>query len=148
MRVLHGKRGPDALNTEPETQPQSPGAPLDEADALQRAEDLAELILNTLDDDKAQDVVAIDLAGKSTVTDFMIVASGRSQRHVSAIADHLQRALKDAGHGRVRVEGLPACDWVLIDAGDVVAHIFRPEVREFYNLEKLWIAAGPAQPAN
>jgi ribosome-associated protein len=68
----------------------------------------------------------------------MIVASGRSQRHVGAMADHLLRALKDAGLGKARVEGLPACDWVLIDAGDVIIHLFRPEVRAFYNLEKIW----------
>jgi len=106
------------------------------------------LILNKLDDDKAQDVVAIDLTGKSSVTDFMIVASGRSQRHVNALADHVTRSLKESGYGNARVEGMPACDWVLIDAGDVIVHIFRPEVREFYNLEKLWNVTSPADAAN
>ena len=101
-------------------------------------EDLESLILDTLDDDKAEDVVAIDLRGKSSVTDIMIIASGRSARHVSALADHVIRALKEAGRGRARVEGLQTCDWVLIDAGDVVIHLFRPEVRAFYNLEKMW----------
>jgi ribosome-associated protein len=96
------------------------------------------LILARLDDDKAQDVVYIDLKDKSSVADAMIVASGRSHRHVGAMADHLLRALKDAGHGRARVEGLPHCDWVLIDAGDVIVHLFRPEVRGFYNIEKIW----------
>lgn len=142
-------RGFDALNTEAERRSADAGKTPDQAAALKGAEDLAELILNTLDDDKAQDVVAIDLTGKSSVTDYMVVASGRSQRHVSALADHLQRALKESGHGgRVRVEGMPACDWVLIDAGDVVTHIFRPEVREFYNLEKLWNVTSPSSPAN
>lgn len=100
--------------------------------------DLDGLILARLEDDKAQDVVVIDLKGKSSVADTMIVASGRSHRHVGAIADHLLRALKEAGHGRARVEGLPHCDWVLIDAGDVIVHLFRPEVRSFYNIEKIW----------
>jgi ribosome-associated protein len=96
------------------------------------------LILSRLDDDKAQEIVLIDLKGKSPMADSMIVASGRSHRHVGALADHVLRALKDAGHGRARVEGLPHCDWVLIDAGDVVVHLFRPEVRSFYNIEKIW----------
>jgi ribosome-associated protein len=99
---------------------------------------LEELILTRLDEDKAEDVVFIDLKDKSSVADAMIVASGRSQRHVGALADHLLRALKEQGHGRCRVEGLPHCDWVLIDAGDVIIHIFRPEVRSFYNIEKIW----------
>ena len=97
-----------------------------------------DLILSRLDDDKAQDVVFIDLKGKSPVADGLIVASGRSQRHVGAMADHLLRALKDAGHGKCRVEGMPSADWVLIDAGDVIVHLFRPEVRSFYNLERMW----------
>jgi len=100
--------------------------------------ELESLVLNRLDDDKAQDVVSIDLKDKSSVADRMIVASGRSHRHVGAMADHLLRALKDAGMGRARVEGLPHCDWVLIDAGDVIVHLFRPEVRAFYNIEKIW----------
>lgn len=82
----------------------------------------------------------IDLEGKSDIADHMLIASGRSARHVSAIADHVVEDLKDAGYGRPRVEGSGACDWVLVDAGDVIVHIFRPEVREFYNLEKMWAA--------
>lgn len=97
-----------------------------------------DLILSRLDDDKAQDIVFIDLKGKSPVADGLIVASGRSQRHVGAMADHLLRALKDAGLGKCRVEGMPSADWVLIDAGDVIVHLFRPEVRSFYNIEKIW----------
>ncbi len=111
-----------------------------------RGEGLEDLILTRLEDDKAQDIVVIDVEGKSPVTDTMIIASGRSQRHVGALADHVLRALKDAGAGRAKVEGLQTADWVLIDAGDVVVHLFRPEVREFYNLEKLWLAQ-PASPA-
>ena len=97
-----------------------------------------DLILARLDDDKAQDVVFIDLKGKSPIADGLIVASGRSQRHVGAMADHLLRALKEAGHGKCRIEGMPSADWVLIDTGDVIVHLFRPEVRSFYNIEKIW----------
>jgi len=110
--------------------------------------ELESLVLTRLDDDKAQDVVSIDLKDKSSVADRMIVASGRSHRHVGAMADHLLRALKDAGHGRARVEGLPHCDWVLIDAGDVIVHLFRPEVRAFYNIEKIWSVEPPRVAAN
>jgi len=95
-------------------------------------------ILAKLDDDKAQDIVLIDLKGKSPMADTMIVASGRSHRHVGALADHLLRTLKEQGLGKAKVEGLPHCDWVLIDAGDVIIHLFRPEVRMFYNIEKIW----------
>jgi ribosome-associated protein len=91
-----------------------------------------------LEDDKAEDIVAIDLAGKSSVADYLVIASGRSGRHVSALADHVLRHLKELGLGRVSTEGLSGGDWVLIDAGDVIVHVFRPEVREFYNLEKIW----------
>ena len=104
----------------------------------ERISALEDMILARLDDDKAQDVVFIDLKGKSAVADGLVVASGRSHRHVGAMADHLLRALKDEGYGRARVEGLPACDWVLIDTGDVIVHLFRPEVRSFYNIEKIW----------
>jgi ribosome-associated protein len=99
---------------------------------------LETLILGRLDDEKAQDVVFIDLKDRSAFADGLIIASGRSHRHVGAMADHLLRALKDAGQGKARVEGLPSCDWVLIDVGDVVVHLFRPEVRSFYNIEKIW----------
>ncbi|HLK24120.1 MAG TPA: ribosome silencing factor [Caulobacteraceae bacterium] len=109
--------------------------------------ELAGLVLAKLDDDKAQDVVFIDLKDRSSVADAMVVASGRSHRHVGAIADHLLRALKEAGYGRARVEGLPHCDWVLIDAGDLIVHLFRPEVRAFYNLEKIWAVEPPKRAA-
>ena len=104
---------------------------------------LTELILDRLDDDKAENVVEIDLGDKSSLADSMIIASGRSARHVNAIADHILRMLKEHGQGRVRVEGLNTCDWVVIDAGDVIVHVFRPEVREYYNIERIWADADP-----
>ena len=104
------------------------------------------MVLTSLDDAKAEDLVSIDITGKSPLADHMVVASGRSQRHVGAIAERLISDLKDAGCGRVRAEGQRTGDWVLIDAGDVVVHIFRPEVRSFYNLEKMWLADHPAAP--
>jgi ribosome-associated protein len=100
-------------------------------------------ILAQLDDAKAEQVVTIALDDKSAVADAMVVASGRSNRHVGAIADQLVQKLKEKGYRDLRVEGMPQCDWVLVDAGDVVVHIFRPEVRSFYNLEKLWSAHAP-----
>ncbi|MET0438494.1 MAG: ribosome silencing factor [Devosia sp.] len=99
-----------------------------------------ELILNVLDDAKAEETVSVDITGKSSLADHMIVTSGRSQRHVGAVADQIIRALREHGFGKPRVEGLPHCDWVLVDTGDVIVHIFRPEVREFYNIEKMWQA--------
>ena len=101
---------------------------------------MIDVILDCLDDAKAEDIVAVDIAGKSSLADHMVVASGRSQRHVGAVADQMISALRDAGFGKPRVEGMPHCDWVLLDAGDVIVHIFRPEVREFYNIEKMWQA--------
>jgi ribosome-associated protein len=103
-------------------------------------------VLNSLSDAKAENVVPIDLRGKTSIGDHMVIASGRSQRHVGAIAEQLREALKDSGQRELRVEGLPHCDWVLIDTGDVIVHIFRPEVREFYNLEKMWSAERPHDP--
>lgn len=98
------------------------------------------IVLDSLEDSKAEDIVSIDIQGKSSLGDYMVVASGRSHRHVAAAADHLIKALKEAGLGAPRVEGLTNADWVLIDSGDVIIHVFRPEVREFYNLEKMWQA--------
>lgn len=95
-------------------------------------------MIATLEDDKAEDLVILDLEGKSSLADQMIIASGRSARHVSSIADHIVRKLKETTGRRARVEGLPNADWVLIDAGDVIVHLFRPEVRSFYNLERIW----------
>lgn len=104
---------------------------------------LLESVLSSLDDSKAEDVVTIDLAGKTLIGDYMVIASGRSERHVGAIADNLAKQFKDSGAREVSVEGMPKCDWVLIDAGDVIVHLFQPEVREFYNLEKMWQADRP-----
>tara|TARA_R110002124_G_scaffold149793_1_gene315944 strand:- start:6137 stop:6550 length:414 start_codon:yes stop_codon:yes gene_type:complete len=101
---------------------------------------MIDVILNCLDDAKAEEIVAVDIVGKSSLADHMVVASGRSQRHVGAVADQMITALREAGYGKPRIEGLPHCDWVLVDAGDVIVHIFRPEVREFYNIEKMWQA--------
>lgn len=100
-------------------------------------------VLAQLDDAKAEQVVTIALDDKTAIADTMVVASGRSNRHVGAIADQLVEKLKETGHRDLRIEGMPQCDWVLVDAGDVVVHIFRPEVRSFYNLEKLWSAHAP-----
>jgi ribosome-associated protein len=97
------------------------------------------LILSRLEDMKAEDTVTIDLRGKSAYSDYMVVTTGRSNRHVGAVAENVAKGLKEAGIKKVHVEGLPNCDWVLIDSGDVIVHVFRPEVREFYNLERLWI---------
>lgn len=99
-----------------------------------------DIVLASLDDSKAEDIVSIDIRSKSSLGDHMVVASGRSHRHVAAVADHLIKALKDAGLGFPRVEGLSNADWVLIDSGDIIVHVFRPEVREFYNIEKMWQA--------
>ena len=132
---LNRKTAPSAQ----EASPPPPAAPNETSQDVQsRIGALEELILARLDDDKAQDVVFIDLKGKTAVADGLIVASGRSHRHVGAMADHLLRTLKEQGYGRARVEGLPHCDWVLIDTGDVIVHLFRPEVRSFYNIEKIW----------
>ncbi len=119
------------------------GTPL--ADHVSEAHGSAALLkelVHWLDEAKAEDIKAIDLDGKSSIGDFMVIASGRSDRHVGAIADQLQKKLKEAGH-RARVEGMETCDWVLIDTGDIIIHVFRPEVREFYNLEKMWSAERP-----
>lgn len=105
------------------------------------------LLREELDDAKAEDVVTIDLAGKSSMADFMIVASGRSNRHVSAVCERLLDRLKETIGTRPRAEGVEAGDWVLIDATDVIVHIFRPEVRAFYDLEKMWGGARPAEAA-
>jgi ribosome-associated protein len=107
-----------------------------------RAEILG-LVTRSLDDDKAQDVLVIDLAGKTTIADHMVIATGTSARQVGAMADHLSEKLKASGRRTLSVEGMPQCDWVLIDAGDVVVHLFRPETRTFYALEKMWGAGAP-----
>jgi ribosome-associated protein len=109
--------------------------------------DALKTILKSLDDSKAEDIVSIDIAGKSSIGDTMVVSSGRSHRHVGAIAERLVEDLKAAGENGVKVEGLAQCDWVLIDTGDIIVHVFRPEVRGFYNLEKMWQADTPGVQA-
>ena len=91
---------------------------------------------------KAEDTVTVDLTGKSSIGDYMVVTSGRSQRHVGSVADNVIKELHSAGVHGIRVDGKKQGDWILIDAGDVIVHVFRPEVREFYNLEKMWTAGG------
>jgi ribosome-associated protein len=104
------------------------------------------VVLTSLEDSKGEEIASINITGKSSLADYMVVASGRSARHVAAIADRLVDDLKQAGGANIRVEGLPAADWVLIDTGDIIVHVFRPEVRAFYNLEKMWRAEHPAAP--
>jgi len=111
------------------------------------SEALLGLIAAWLDEAKAEKVVTIDIKRKSSIGDYMVIASGRSDRHVGAIAEQIQRKLKEKGLGRVRIEGLEACDWVLLDTGDIIVHVFRPEVRAFYNLEKLWGQGAPVAEA-
>jgi ribosome-associated protein len=104
---------------------------------------LLDRIRASLEDDKAENIVTIDMAGRSSLTDAIVVASGRSSRHVASIAEHLARRLKDAGYGTRPVNGASQGDWVLVDAGDVIVHIFRPEVRDYYNLESMWSVGEP-----
>ena len=106
---------------------------------------LLKQIVHWLDEAKAEDIVTIDLAGKTSIGDYMVIASGGTDRHVGAIADMLQEKMKSAGEGRVRVEGLETCDWVLIDTGDIIVHVFRPEFRDFYNLEKMLSVERPGE---
>jgi ribosome-associated protein len=120
--------------------------------AAQRAKEqeepsLLSRILVSLDDDKAEEIVTIDLEGRSSLADSIVIANGRSQRHVSAIAQHLARRLKEAGYGTRPVDGMASGDWVLVDAGDVIVHIFRPEVRAYYDLEGMWSVKEPARAA-
>jgi ribosome-associated protein len=118
--------------------PSAPAMQGSETDALQ-------LILSVLEDAKAEDCAAIDLAGKTSIADHMVIASGRSDRHVGAIAEQIISRLRDEGFGHAKVEGMPLCEWVLIDAGDIIVHIFKPDIRSFYNLEKMWSGDRPEE---
>ena len=111
------------------------------------SEALHNLVLRSLDDDQAVEVVSIPLSGKSNIADYMVVASGRSSRQVSSMAQKLSERIKQELGRHVRIEGLPVADWVLIDADDVIVHLFRPEVRSFYNLERMWAFEENARPA-
>ncbi len=126
-----------------QSQPETPGP----AAHLPESEpgSLHALVLRSLDDDQAQDLISIPLEGKTAIADHMVIASGRSTRQVTAMAQKLAERIKHGGFGNSRIEGLPAADWVLVDAGDVIIHLFRPEVRSFYNLERMW-AFGDAPP--
>jgi ribosome-associated protein len=116
--------------------PAENGSPADPSSV--DVEDLHRLVIQSLDDDQALEVITIPLAGKSNIADHMVVASGRSTRQVASMAVKLADKIKERFGKNVRIEGLPAADWVLIDADDVIVHIFRPEVRSFYNLERMW----------
>ena len=122
-------------------------SPAGAADAIGPSDTLR-LAVHALEELKAEDTLVIELAGKTSLADQMIITSGRSNRHVGSIADEVVKTLKAAGHPTPRVEGVPHCDWVLIDAGDVIVHVFRPEVREFYNLEKMWGVDRPVERAH
>ena len=126
-------------------QPESTGATT--FPTVQSDDPLLKLVLQSLDDDQAQEIVTIDLNGKSSIADFMVIASGRSTRQVAAMAQKLGERIKHGGFGNARIEGLPAADWVLVDAGSVIVHLFRPEVRTFYNLERMWGFDGPSGAA-
>ena len=115
--------------------------------AIESIEALHDLVLRSLDDDQAQDVVTIPLSGKSSIADHMVIASGRSTRQVASMAQKLSERIKQELGRHVRIEGLPVADWVLIDADDVIIHLFRPEVRTFYNLERMWAFEENAAPA-
>jgi ribosome-associated protein len=115
--------------------------------AVPKEQALLDRILKSLDDDKAEDIVTIGLEGRSSLTDALVIASGRSSRHVAAIAEHLARKLKEAGYGTRPIDGLQSGDWVLVDAGDVIVHIFRPEVRDYYDLEGMWSVEEPKRAA-
>ena len=134
---------PRLRRTEPEQQEQIPISPPTSAVArtAETPAELLDLIVHTLDEGKAEDIVVIDLEGKSSLADHLVIASGRSSRQVIALAEQVATRLRDAGRGRLPMEGKAHGDWVLIDVGDVIVHLFRPEVRNFYNLEKMW---GPA----
>ena len=125
-KKLAAKKAAPAKKSAPKKKPSAPRTTL-----LTR-------ILKSLDDDKAESVVTIEMEGRSSLCDTIVIANGRSSRHVSSIADHLARRLKEAGYGTCHIDGLSQGDWVLVDAGDVIVHVFRPEVRAYYDLEGMW----------
>jgi ribosome-associated protein len=148
---IHGKDAPLSLTQDAPTAPKRPRAkraalkpPAPPVPPLESP--LVKTVLTCLEDAKAEGVVGIDLTGRTTLADAMIVATGRSSTHVGAIAERIVKACRDAGFRTPRVEGQPLNDWVLIDAGDAIVHIFRPEIRQFYNLEKMWAPERPAEP--
>lgn len=128
----------DGATARPAHESGAPEGPAPQSGASESNDALHQLVLRSLDDDQAVDVVSIPLAGKSSIADHMVIASGRSTRQVASMAQKLTERIKQDMKRSVRVEGLPVADWVLIDADDVIIHIFRPEVRTFYNLERMW----------
>ncbi|MFN7055464.1 ribosome silencing factor [Hyphomonas sp.] len=138
------KKGANPLSTAASRVPATRNATIDEIRSV------AEALGKVLEDDKAEDLVMVELQGRSSLADFMLIASGRSGRHVAALADHVAQEVKKLTGRTPSVEGMPNADWVLIDTGDVIVHLFRPEVREFYNLEKIWAqdTAGRRASAN
>ncbi|PZU59613.1 MAG: ribosome silencing factor [Sphingobium sp.] len=122
----------------PRPQPANDSAPDRPFGSADSVANLHALVMQSLDDDQAQETVSIPLEGKSSIADHMVIASGRSSRQVASMAQKLAERIKQATGRHVRIEGLPVADWVLIDAGDVIVHLFRPEVRSFYNLERMW----------
>jgi ribosome-associated protein len=134
------------LNLTPHSAAPAAGSPAASGSA-RTADVLLQLIVEGLEDAKAEDIVSIDLSGRTTLADRMIIASGRSSVHVGAIADRVVKACRDAGYPSPKVEGMPLCDWVLLDAQNAIVHIFRPDVRRFYNLEKMWSADRPGEAA-
>ncbi len=134
------------LNLTPHSATPAAGSPAASGSA-RTADVLSQIIVEGLEDAKAEDIVSIDLSGRTTLADRMIIASGRSSVHVGAIADRVVKACRDAGYPSPKVEGMPLCDWVLLDAQNAIVHIFRPDVRRFYNLEKMWSADRPGEAA-
>src|ERR1700723_4101150 len=130
------------LNLTPHSAALAAGSPVASGSA-RKADVLSQIIVDGLEDAKAEDIVSIDLSGRTTLADRMIIASGRSSVHVGAIADRVVKACRDAGYPSPKVEGMPLCDWVLLDAQNAIVHVFRPDVRRFYNLEKMWSADRP-----
>jgi ribosome-associated protein len=140
---VNAARGKGPLSTVASPRVRVRRAPEPVSEARPAAEETLRLVLASLDDMKAEETLTIDLRGKTSIGDYMVVTSGRSNRHVGAVADNILKDLSKAGVHDTRVEGMPHCDWVLIDTGDVIVHVFRPEVRAFYNLEKMWAGARP-----
>ncbi len=131
-----------SLTEHTEAATRAASAPATQAGAYRESGSLLDLVLASLEDDKAEEIVTIDLRGKSEIADHMVIASGRSSRQVVSIAEKLRDRVKTRTGEPARMEGKDGGDWVLIDCGDVVVHVFRPEVREFYQLEKMWLPAG------
>jgi ribosome-associated protein len=124
-----------------------PAAKASKSARTQEEESLLKRVIQSLDADKAEDIVTIDLEGRSSIADALVIASGRSTRHVASIAEHLARKLKEAGYGSRPLNGASQGDWALVDAGDVIVHIFRPEVRAYYDLEGMWSVKEPSRRA-